>query len=104
MKLWTSMAVPWGGRLEGFGTRWMVKQASVCTGTLVRRHALLPTVEGAIGAPAALLLLFSSVALLRRYSGGNGRVLLSNLRLKRLARAKTRKIRERRGETDDESH
>lgn len=42
-------------------------------------------------------------ALLRVFSVGNGRVFVSNLRPERLARAKRRKIRERRGETDDES-
>lgn len=41
--------------------------------------------------------------LLRLYSVGNGRVFVSNLRPERLARAKRRKIREPRGETDDES-
>lgn len=37
----------------GFETRWIVKQASVCNGTLVRRHAPVLTVEGAISAPAS---------------------------------------------------
>lgn len=50
--------------------------------------------------PSFALTLF---ALLRLYSVGNGRVFVSNLRPERLARAKRRKIRERRGETDDES-